>query len=129
MRRPGIPPGARLVLLVPYGVLFCESAVSLPRALAALTLLALEPAALELLGGSEWLLEAERVMRLLTNCSVKLATGSFSPSSSSVIIFEAGLCANAEARGVAGVGVIDQEREVAMDSISAVPDRDLLEAA
>jgi hypothetical protein len=44
-------------------------------------------------------------------------------------MFEAGWCANAEASGVAGVGVTDWEWWVAMDSISAVPDRDLLKAA
>ena len=93
-------------------------------------LLPLEPAAFTL-GGSEWLLDADRVIRLLlANWSVKSATASFSSfSSSSAIIFEVELCANAEARGVAGVGVADQERGVGMDSISAVPDLDLLEAA
>ena len=39
------------------------------------------------------------------------------------------LGANAAAVGVAGVGVTDQERGVGMDSISAVPDRDLLKSA
>lgn len=45
------------------------------------------------------------------------------------MLFEVRLCANAEAGGMAGVGVRDQERGVGMDSISAVPDLDLLEAA
>jgi len=45
------------------------------------------------------------------------------------MILETEFCANAEASGVAGVGVMDQERGVVMDSISAVPGRDLLEAA
>lgn len=45
------------------------------------------------------------------------------------MIFAAGLGANVEAGGVAGVGVTDQARGVGMDSISAVPDLDLLYAA
>ena len=43
--------------------------------------------------------------------------------------FEAEWCANAVAGGVVGVGVTDQERGVGIDSISAVLDLDLLEAA
>ena len=45
------------------------------------------------------------------------------------MIFAAGLGTNVGADGVAGVGVTDQARGVAMDSISAVPDLDLLYAA
>ena len=41
----------------------------------------------------------------------------------------ADLGANAAAVGVAGVGVTDQERGVGIDSISAVPDRDLPKSA
>ena len=65
----------------------------------------------------------------MINWSVKSATeSSFSLfSASSVMVFVAGLGASAtvEADGEAGVGVTDQARGVGMDSISAVPDREL----
>lgn len=46
-----------------------------------------------------------------------------------IFVAELGASASAEADGVAGVGVTDQARGVGMDSISAVPDRDLLKLA
>ena len=66
-----------------------------------LTLLLREPEA-RTPGGSEWLLDADRITRRLTNWSVKSATGSFSSSSASsaVVIF-----AMEPARGVGVAGV------------------------